>query len=122
MSQCELSIATFEDWYKIYPRKEAKLLGQKAWNKAVKSGVTPERMMDGLKRFQVELERRPRERKFIPLPASWINAGRYDDVYEDQQPAKLSDKHISMWLKIKADGFKVPDDVLSTLRRQGVAI
>ena len=122
MAQCELSIGTFAEWYKDYPRHEAKLDAQKAYMKALKEGVSHERMVEGLQRFNKDIERRPRERRFIPLPASWIRAGRFDDEYEDQQTKKLSDKHVAMWLKIKADGYKVPDDVLSTLRAQGVAI
>lgn len=82
MQQCELSIGTFDDWYKDYPRKEAKLDAQKAYAAALKSGVTHERMAEGLKRYIAHLEANGTVKQYIKLPATWIRKGCYDDEYE----------------------------------------
>lgn len=60
----------FDIWYNNYPRKEAKLAAKRAYDKAIKNGASHETLVEGLARFNAHLESQPREKKFIPLPAS----------------------------------------------------
>jgi len=75
--------AGFDEWYSVYPRKEAKQAAKRAFNAVLKSGLVA---------FPVLIERTKAfaaaknwpalsesERKYVPLPATWLNAGRYDD-------------------------------------------
>lgn len=71
----------FDRWYSKYPRKEAKEAGRKAFVKARKS-VSLEALMDGLERYVDSV--RGVERRFIALPASWLNAGRWEDETQQQ--------------------------------------
>ena len=72
---------TFEAWWSTWPRKEAKAKAQTAYVKALKTISA-----DELARLTAEwFEARPDvEPKFIPLPASWLNARRW----EDERPAR----------------------------------
>jgi hypothetical protein len=83
---------TFDDFYAAYPRKEARRNAEKAWKAATKR-ATPTDILDGLTRFPFADERR-----FQPLPASWLNADRWADqttpsgltlVQADGTPAHL---------------------------------
>ena len=59
-----------------YPRKEDRQEAQKAYSKAVKT-VAPEVLLKGLALHLPELLRR--ERKFVPLAATWLNKRRWED-------------------------------------------
>lgn len=120
MNKCELS--TFDAWYAEYPRKEAKLAAQRAYMRALKNGVTHEKMVDGLARFNEYVQKRGTERKYIPLPATWINAGRYDDEYEEAKANGLLPRQILYWQDHIAAGKPVPEPMKAILRENGLAI
>lgn len=65
----------FADFYDAYPRKEAKRKAEQAWRAATKR-ADPAAIMAGLKRFPFSEDRR-----FVPLPASWLNADRWADQH-----------------------------------------
>lgn len=115
MSQCELSTDTFDNWYENYPRKEAKLAAHRAYLRAIKSGVAHQKLVDGLARFNEYIVKRGTERKYIPLPATWINAGRYDDVYEEQSPCLPMQKVIYWQEKYRRDPTLVPAGIVKLL-------
>jgi hypothetical protein len=58
-------------------RQDAK----KAFAKAINSGtITPDALMAKTRSFAASWQNEPKDRrKFIPYPASWLNAGGYDD-------------------------------------------
>jgi len=64
---------TFDDFYAAYPKKEAKRAAEKAWVTASKR-ASPQVILDGLRRFRFSPESR-----FIPQPATWLNADRWAD-------------------------------------------
>ena len=66
----------FDQWYSKYPRKEAKEAARKAFIKARKKASLDE-LLDGLSRYVVA--NKDQARNFIALPASWLNAGRWED-------------------------------------------
>lgn len=104
----------FESWYAHYPRKESKLAAQRAFTKALKQGVTIEHMTEGVKNFVAHLEASPREKKYIPLPATWLNAGKYDDEYETRDSGGL-DAHAR--LRWEERYRKNPDAVPRDMKR-----
>lgn len=73
----------FDDFWKAYPEKKAKLAAQKAYKAARKRGVTHEAIMSGLTRYIKDKE----DWCKWAMPASWLNAGRYDDGLEMQRLA-----------------------------------
>jgi len=72
----------FELFWEAYPNKANKLAAYKAWCKLKKSGVLPE-----LSLLQERLENKKHGREwtkengqYIPHPASWLNAGGWEDA------------------------------------------
>lgn len=65
----------FARFWNEYPRKEAKAAARKAWAKAVKI-ADPQMIIDGAARFACDVNRDP---GFTPHPATWLNAGRWED-------------------------------------------
>jgi hypothetical protein len=78
----------FATFYKNYPRKMARLDAEKAYLQIRRRDISHERIMAGLERY---LEHLPEDACWIPYPATWIRAGRFDDEYEVviEQPEKL---------------------------------
>lgn len=66
----------FDQWYSLYPKKEAKDAARKAFAKARKS-VDMETLIASLKRYTASVQ--GKDRQFIALPATWLNAGRWED-------------------------------------------
>jgi hypothetical protein len=65
----------FMEFWTAYPRKDAKRAALTAWQKARKTTSNQE-LIDGAARFAADPNRDP---AFTPLPASWLNAGRWED-------------------------------------------
>lgn len=68
----------FDRWYATYPRKEAKANARRAFTKARKSAEM-DTLMAGVERYVDSVK--GKERQFIALPATWLNAGRWEDEY-----------------------------------------
>jgi len=66
----------FDQWYSRYPKKEAKEAARKAFVKARKTVALPD-LLEGVDRY-VEATK-DKDRNFIALPATWLNAGRWAD-------------------------------------------
>ncbi|WP_441258967.1 hypothetical protein AB7008_15070 [Bradyrhizobium sp. 521_C7_N1_3] len=82
----------FAAWYAIYPRKKQPQDAKRAFAKAIGSGaITLEALMAKTRTFAASWANEPKDRrKFIPYPASWLNAGGYDDEPDggDGEPAR----------------------------------
>ena len=67
----------WERFWKAYPRKKDKGAAEKAWNRAIRSGIEAKTIIDGLL-FYV-LDCRVKEPQFIKYPATWLNARGWQD-------------------------------------------
>lgn len=67
----------FAEWYSAYPRHEDRLDAEKAYRAARKRGVSADILLSGAVRYA--LEKRGVEKKFIKLPATWLNKGAYEN-------------------------------------------
>ena len=81
-SPAETTADEFESWYARYPKKEAKKAAKTAFIKARKS-ASFEELSSGLDRYIVAVK--GKDRQFIALPASWLNAGRWEDEAPKQE-------------------------------------
>lgn len=78
-----------EDWEKfweIYPRKVAKDAAARAWTAAIKRENSAS-IVAGLERLVPSLK--AREPQYVPHPATWLNAGSWDDE-ADPPPSPTS--------------------------------
>ncbi len=93
MKQQPLFTDAFEDFWQLYPRRQAKLDARKAWSKLNPSLELVQAILAA-----VEVQRRSQEwRKdggqWVPLPASWLRAGRWmDEVKALVEPSGESRK------------------------------
>ena len=71
----------FDQWYAGYPRKEAKDAAKRAFTKARKSASLQE-LLSGLEQYARTMK--GKERQYIALPATWLNAGRWQDEIPHQ--------------------------------------
>ncbi|QOP64940.1 helix-turn-helix DNA binding domain protein [Arthrobacter phage Brynnie] len=65
----------FPDFWEVYPRKTAKAAALKAWQKALKTATAAE-ILEGARRYAADPNREP---QFTAYPATWLNAGRWED-------------------------------------------
>lgn len=80
--------ADFDAWWSIYPRKVGKDEARRAYTKATRT-ITADELLDATTRMSND-PNLP-ETRFIPHPATWLNAGRWDDEpYPAQQTASAS--------------------------------
>lgn len=73
-----VSLADFDSFWNAYPRKVGKQSALKAWNKATKKPALPA-ILSAIE-VQKQSEQWTKDGgQFIPHPATWLNAGRWDD-------------------------------------------
>ncbi len=73
---------SFNEFWSVYPRKVGKGAARRAWVTAIKNGAEAEQVILAAKLFASE----PRELKFTPHPATWLNGERWLD--EPEAPAR----------------------------------
>ena len=71
----------FDDFWKIYPKKEAKGAARKSYERAIKK-ASPETIMLGLSRYLERIDGEKTGRQFIKLPATFLNQECWDDEYD----------------------------------------
>ena len=74
--------ALFAGWYSKYPRKEGRGAALRAYRAALKKADAPT-LLAGVERSAKAWGREGRERKHVPLPATWLNQERWADEYDD---------------------------------------
>ena len=73
-------VPTYAQFYSLYPRKVDKLTGEKAWNT-----LTLEQRRLAIKHIPQHTAKwlsEGQERNFIPYPATWLRAHRWEDEIE----------------------------------------
>lgn len=80
----------FDDWWKQYPKKVKKLDAEKAYRAALKRGVTPKELLDGLQRQNAAWKAKGTEPQYIPYPATWLRAGSWEDELDPPSPGQAA--------------------------------
>lgn len=75
----------FEEFWRLYPKKKAKLDCMRAWKSLNPDEQLFEEIMAGLKRAISSKEWKEQDGKFIPYPATWLRKGRWLDEYEEAE-------------------------------------
>lgn len=76
----------FAAFWAAYPNRKNKQTAVKTWNKLK---ITPEKyraIMDGLERAKASVEWAKNGGDFIPHPATWLNAGGWENEYKALRP------------------------------------
>lgn len=77
----------FTAFWEMYPRKTGKLAAERAFAKAART-TSLAAIMGGLEAACADWRSHRTEQRFIPHPASWLNAGRWADEHDvaEEQP------------------------------------
>lgn len=85
----------FEQWWKLYPRKTGKAKCRTKFLKVCASEEMFNAMLEKLKE-QVDVVYSKREMKFIPLPETYLNQGRWEDEVspDNSKPLTSADEEL----------------------------
>lgn len=70
----------FADFYAAYPRKRERKKAAIAYRSALRSGADPDRLLQAARSYA--MANRGKKLEYVKYPASWLNAGAYDDEPE----------------------------------------
>lgn len=73
----------FDEFWSVYPRKTAKEAARKAWPRAAKK-ADPDKIIASARRYAEK--RAGEDDRYTAHPATWLNAGSYDDADLQPQP------------------------------------
>jgi hypothetical protein len=74
----------FEDFWAVYPRRKDRARAEKSWRAELrKKGVTAERLIEAAAAYAEQT--RDSEAQFVKHPATWLNAGAYDNDPEPER-------------------------------------
>lgn len=82
----------FEEFWQLYPRKEAKKKAGDSFRKACVSEVVFADIMAGL---SAQIEHKWRDPKYIPIPTTWLNGARWEDEIQRPQGDQALDDFIN---------------------------
>jgi len=80
---------TFDDFWKLYPRKIAKGHARLAFNRALKK-TDAQTIFDAVAKFSESVEYK--EKQYIPHPTTWLNGERWDDEIDDVSGRSNTDR------------------------------
>ena len=78
----------FEEFWKSFPKKASKGSALKAWNKLRPGKELREKIMAAIERAKKSEQWNRENGRFIPYPATWLNAQGWEDELEPQNKAK----------------------------------
>jgi len=78
----EVRVSDFDKFWKVYPRKLSKQAAEKAWDRTKKTRPSIEILLAAVEAQKKTTEWKPENKRFIPHPATWLNAGGWDNEIE----------------------------------------
>ncbi len=107
--------SAFDEFWQKYPRRIGKLAARKAFIAAIKNhGATLDQLLDGVERY---VRHKPGYADWA-YPASWLNAGRWADEY-DNSNGRQAEPAEDWWAQCKRlHGLKCGGQYAHGLRMQ----
>jgi uncharacterized protein YdaU (DUF1376 family) len=100
----------FDDFWEFYPRKDVKGKAKTSWDKLCKKGKDRPTWIEIKKALRSQIESEQwQTKKFIPMPATWINQNRWLDdpklmiAFKKEEP-KPNNRHREKDKEYKVDG------------------
>lgn len=82
----------FEAFWKAYPKKVEKQDAIRAWKKINPDDELTNTIIRAVEEAKVK-DSRFREARYIPYPASWLNAGNWENDYDDYTPPRQESQY-----------------------------
>lgn len=85
-------LAEFETLWKMYPRKQGKTKALKAYQKAIKDGVSFETVEQGIKAYCEYIKKNKVKGEYIKHGSTWFNGYCWNDEYTTKKPETEDNK------------------------------
>lgn len=82
-SKANKDFISFNDFWILYPKKQAKAAAEKAYLKIKPDRELFEKMKKTLEAQKASFDWQKENGRYIPLPATWLNGKRWEDELED---------------------------------------
>jgi hypothetical protein len=82
----DLTRRRFEHFWEKYPKKRSKDAAQRRFFRIRPDGPTFKAIMEGLARAKQSPQWQEAGGRFIPYPATWLNAGGWKDELDEDAP------------------------------------
>lgn len=79
----------FDQFWSAYPKKKSKGQAEKAWDKLKPDEQLHDRILESLEQAKTSADWKKEKGKYIPYPATWLNAKGWEDEYD--QPKNSED-------------------------------
>ena len=75
----------FQAFWALFPKRRDKRAAERAWRAAIKNGANPADIIAGAERYAAE--RKNQDARYTKYPATWLNAGAWEDEPDPQPQA-----------------------------------
>ena len=91
----------FDEFWAAYPKKKSKGAARKAWDKLKPSPEMRATILRSIERAKQSSDWLEADGKYIPYPATWLNAEGWEDGVEEEQPREDPGKYAKPWPEFK---------------------
>lgn len=91
----------FDEFWAAYPKKKSKGAARKAWDKLKPSPEMRAKILRSIERAKQSSDWLEADGKYIPYPATWLNAEGWEDGVEDEKPREDPGKYAKPWPEYK---------------------
>ena len=91
----------FDEFWAAYPKKKSKGAARKAWDKLKPSPEMRAMILRSIERAKQSSDWLEADGKYIPYPATWLNAEGWEDGVEEEQPREDPGKYAKPWPEFK---------------------
>ncbi|GEN50080.1 phage replisome organizer N-terminal domain-containing protein [Alkalibacterium pelagium] len=96
-TESDTQTASFEDFWKVYPNKKSKQKAAKLFEKVIdENEATFEEIMEGVKKYALEVEQKDTPKKYIKHPTTWLTQGCWSDDYDLYEPTPTDDRYSNL--------------------------
>lgn len=91
----------FDEFWAAYPKKKSKGAARKAWEKLKPSPEMRAMILRSIEREKQSSDWLEADGKYIPYPATWLNAEGWEDGVEEEKPREDPGKYAKPWPEFK---------------------
>lgn len=99
----------FSDFWELYPKKKSKGQARRVWVRLKPDEQLHDRIINALERAKTSEEWQKDNGRYIPYPATWLNAEGWEDEYQTETEIPLGDETLkrfypARWAEMQKKG------------------
>lgn len=102
-------LSGFDDFWSVYPKKDAKQAAIKAWKKLNPDDDLKQAIISGVQR-DIAGRWKDAERRYIPNPATYLNGGRWEDEVTTSDAAHEEEPVLTLREQLRRGGYYADDE------------